>query len=256
MFTFKIDNKEVKAQKGETILQVASREGIRIPTLCNHPLLEPAGMCRLCTVELFDGRRTKLVTACNYPVWEGMEVKTNTDEVRQGRKLILELLMARCPGSKALIDIAAEYEVKSERFITGDSQCILCGMCVRVCKEKSVSALNLSGRSDAILVNTPFEELSSVCVGCGACEAVCPAEIITIVEDNDHREMLLEGKSFARIELTKCETCGRGFVPQPMFKQMKSRMKEDYVSLYLDHCAECTRKQLANEMVKSWDVWI
>ena len=73
MITFKINDKEVQGEEGQYILDVAKKAGIKIPTLCHHEALEPAGMCRLCTVELFDGRRTKFVTACNYPIWKGME---------------------------------------------------------------------------------------------------------------------------------------------------------------------------------------
>jgi len=86
MITFKINGKEVQGEEGEYILQVAERYGIDIPTLCYHKALEPAGACRLCTVELFDGRRTRFVTSCNYPIWEGMEVNTDTEAVHQGRK--------------------------------------------------------------------------------------------------------------------------------------------------------------------------
>jgi len=97
MITFTINGKEVQGEEGQYILDVAKKSGIEIPTLCHHEALEPAGMCRLCTVELFDGRKTKFVTACNYPIWEGMEVFTDTESVTEGRKLIVELLLARCP---------------------------------------------------------------------------------------------------------------------------------------------------------------
>ncbi len=71
MITFKMNGKTVQGEEGQYILQVAQKYGVEIPTLCHHKALEPAGMCRLCTVELFDGRRTRFVTACNYPIWEG-----------------------------------------------------------------------------------------------------------------------------------------------------------------------------------------
>ena len=97
MITFKLNGKTVQGEEGQYILQVAEKYGVDIPTLCHHKALEPAGMCRLCTVELFDGRRTRYVTACNYPIWEGMEINTDTEAVHQGRKLIVEMLLARCP---------------------------------------------------------------------------------------------------------------------------------------------------------------
>ena len=131
MITFKLNGKEVQGEEGEYILQVARKYGVDIPTLCYHEALEPAGMCRLCTVELFDGRKTRFVTACNYPIWEGMEVNTDTEAVHQGRKLIVELLLARCPDVQVIKDLAAQYDIKEPRFKKEDDDCILCGLCVK-----------------------------------------------------------------------------------------------------------------------------
>jgi len=174
MITFKINGKEVQAEKGEYLLQVARRYGIDIPTLCHHDALEPAGMCRLCTVELFDGRRTRYVTACNYPVWEGMEVFTDTEAVHQGRKLIVELLLARCPDVPVLLDLAKKYGISEPRFKKEGDDCILCGLCVRMCERMGNSAITLTGRGAKIAVDTPFHVQTDVCMGCGACVSVCP----------------------------------------------------------------------------------
>ena len=78
MITFKLNGNNVQGEEGQYIIQVAEKYGVEIPTLCHHKALAPAGMCRLCTVALFDGRRTRYVTACNYPIWECMEVNTET----------------------------------------------------------------------------------------------------------------------------------------------------------------------------------
>jgi len=174
MTTFKINGKEVQAEEGEYLLQVARRYGIDIPTLCHHDALEPAGMCRLCTVELFDGRRTRYVTACNYPVWEGMEVFTDTEAVHQGRKLIVELLLARCPDVPVLMDLAKKYGIAEPRFKKEGDDCILCGLCVRMCERMGNSAITLTGRGAKIAVDTPFHVQTDLCMGCGACVSVCP----------------------------------------------------------------------------------
>jgi heterodisulfide reductase subunit A len=89
MITFMLNGKEVQGESGDTILDVAKKVKVHIPTLCHHDALEPAGACRLCTVELYDGRRTKFVTSCNYPIWEGMDVKTETEAIVQHRKMIV-----------------------------------------------------------------------------------------------------------------------------------------------------------------------
>ena len=113
MVTFTLDGREVQAEEGLTILQVAEAHNIHIPTLCNHKALEPAGLCRICSVELFDGRRTRFVTACNYPVWTGMEVKTDTEEVTRHRKMLIELQLARCPNNDFVKELGEQYGVRS-----------------------------------------------------------------------------------------------------------------------------------------------
>ena len=92
-----IDGVQVQAEEGSTILEVAKFYGINIPTLCYHDELTPYGACRLCMVEVEDGRKTRLVASCIYPVREGIKVKTHSERVMKGRKLILELLLADAP---------------------------------------------------------------------------------------------------------------------------------------------------------------
>ena len=180
MITFKLNGKKVQGEEGDYILQIAEKYGVEIPTLCHHKALEPAGMCRLCTVELYDGRRTRFVTACNYPIWEGMEVKTDTETVHDGRKLIVELLLARCPDIPIIKKLADQYGIEEPRFTKEDETCILCGLCVRVCERMGNSAISLTGRGVDMKVDTPFHVQTDVCMGCGACASVCPTGHITI----------------------------------------------------------------------------
>ena len=186
MITFKLNGKEVQGEKGQYILQVAKKYGVEIPTLCHHEALEPAGMCRLCTVELFDGRRTRFVTACNYPIWEGMEVYTDTDQVHEGRKLIVELLLARCPEVPVLKSLAAKYGIEEPRFRKEGDDCILCGLCVRICERMGNSAIGLTGRGVDMKVDTPFNVQTDVCIACGACASVCPTGHIKLEDITRH----------------------------------------------------------------------
>lgn len=184
MVTFKLNGKTVQGEEGEYILQVAERNGVEIPTLCHHKALEPAGMCRICTVELFDGRRARYVTACNYPIWEGMEVRTDSEGVHQGRKLIVELLLARCPEVPLLQTLAQKYGIEKPRFQSEDDDCILCGLCVRMCERMGNSAISLTGRGVDMKVDTPFHMQTDVCLACGACAFVCPTGHITLEKIN------------------------------------------------------------------------
>jgi heterodisulfide reductase subunit A2 len=176
MITFKLDGKTVQGEEGQYILQVAQKYGIEIPTLCHHKALEPAGMCRLCTVELFDGRGSRYVTACNHPIREDMEVRTDSEAVHRGRKLIVELLLARCPEVPTLRKLAERYGIVEPRprFKKEGDDCILCGLCTRICQRMGNSAISLTGRGVDMKVDTPFHRQTEVCLACGACASVCP----------------------------------------------------------------------------------
>ena len=183
-----LDGKNIRALPDQTILEVVnSHPGIgNVPALCYHPAVKPYGACRLCTVEIEEGGRSRFVAACLYPVKEGLVVKTNTERVRKLRKGILELLLARCPNVEKIQDLANEYGVEKPRFALGDQECILCGLCVRACQEIiGRSAIGLVNRGIYREVAAPFYvyELSEECVGCGDCVYICPTGAIQFGPD-------------------------------------------------------------------------
>ena len=175
MINFTIDGVKVQAEEGSTVLEVAKFYGIKIPALCYHDELTPYGACRLCTVEVDDGKRTRLVASCLYPVKERIKVRTHTERLAKGRRLILELLLARCPNSKTLQDLACKMGLEQVRFKMENEDCILCGLCVRMCAEQMRSgAIGFAGRGQNREVITPFRMASDICRNCGACMYICP----------------------------------------------------------------------------------
>lgn len=170
-----INGTKVQAEEGYTILEVAKLYGFNIPTICYHDELTPYGACRLCMVEVDDGKRTRVVASCLYPVKEGIKVRTHTEKIVKQRKLLLELLLARCPNSKTLQDLASKMGVEQVRFKMENKDCILCGLCVRMCAEQMRGgAIGFVGRGQNREVVTPFHEASEVCRNCGACMYICP----------------------------------------------------------------------------------
>ena len=175
MVTFMLNGAEVQADPNWSLLEAIQFYGIDIPTLCHDEGLTPYGVCRLCVVEIGSEDRSKLVISCMHPVEEGLEVRTHSKRVLKTRKIILELLIARCPSSKKLQDMASKLELKEVRFEPLNDDCILCGLCVRMCEEQMVAkAIGFAGRGTDRYITTPFDMNSEECRKCGACMYICP----------------------------------------------------------------------------------
>lgn len=176
MITLTMNGLPLTVEEGTTLLEAARFLGFPIPTLCHLDGLTPYGACRLCVVEIGRGEKAKLVTACTYPAEEGLTVRTASSRVVRARKMILELLLATCPQSKIIQDLASAYEVRRQRFRQEHEDCILCGLCVRICEEQMMAkAIGFRGRGERRSVGTPFDARSEQCRLCGACMYVCPA---------------------------------------------------------------------------------
>ncbi|MCL0073451.1 2Fe-2S iron-sulfur cluster-binding protein [Dehalococcoidia bacterium] len=175
MVELTIDGMRIRALEGATVLEAAQEMGIVIPTLCHHPGLSPYGACRVCIVEVGKGDRRSLEASCTLPVEHGQVILTNSEKVRKQRKLIVELLIASCPNSKTLQDMAANMGINRIRFRIRDRGCILCGLCVRYCKEQMKSGgIGFTCRGTSRMVATAFEVTPEECRNCGGCEWICP----------------------------------------------------------------------------------
>jgi len=176
MIKLTLNGLPVSVEEGVTLLEAANFFGFPIPTLCHMEGLSPYGACRLCLVEIGEGPKAKLVTSCTYPVEEGLKVRTASVRVVKARKMILELLLASCPQSKTIQDLASAHQVRQQRFKQEHEECILCGLCVRMCKEQMMAgAIGFRGRGEHRTLGTPFDLKSETCRLCGGCIHVCPA---------------------------------------------------------------------------------
>jgi NADH dehydrogenase/NADH:ubiquinone oxidoreductase subunit G len=166
-----------------TLLEACREHGIHVPTLCHHPALEPYGGCRLCMVEISqDCRPSKLVAACVYPCQEGITVKTNSAMVIRSRQMTVELLMASAHNTPEISSLAEALGVKKIRFkMPEENACILCGRCVRACKEiVNINAISVIQRGISKKISTPFQIASSLCIGCGTCVLICSTGVFKL----------------------------------------------------------------------------
>jgi len=237
---FTMDGRSVPARAGETVLSVAKRHGIDIPSLCHHQSVTPYGACRLCLVEVFWGKRSKLVTSCIYMPFENDVIETNNERVRRARRLVLELLLARCPEVEIIRNLGRDYGIKECRFraetdTATAERCILCGLCVRVCDEVvGRQAISYANRGKERVITTPFADQAEECIGCGACVFVCPAGALHY-EDIDGERIMKELNT--RMPLFKCRACGQPFATEKQIAGVRERLNiEDELA---ETCPRC-----------------
>jgi bidirectional [NiFe] hydrogenase diaphorase subunit len=199
--SIRIDGEYVAAQQGQTILEVARASGKYIPTLCWLESLTSVGACRLCIVEVSGVNR--LLPACTTPVQDGMSVTTNSEKLKQNRRIALELLFSErnhvcavCVSNNhcelqamaqrlGVTDVRYPYayprmpvDLSHERFVLDHNRCILCTRCVRVCAQvEGAHVWDVSARGVHSMIvcdmNRPWGESKS-CTNCGKCVQVCP----------------------------------------------------------------------------------
>ncbi len=210
MINCKVNGIAVSVPKGSTILEAARTAGVEIPTLCYMKKLNEIGACRICVVEATGARG--LVTACVYPVAEGMEIRTNTPKVRAARKTTLELILSThdksclsCPRSTncELQTLCYEYGVDAKAFegfkptyaldfstphlVRNNNKCILCRRCVAACREQFVSVIGANNRGIDTCIGQAFDIslAETPCISCGQCTVVCPTAALTERDDTD-----------------------------------------------------------------------
>jgi iron-only hydrogenase group A len=214
LLNLEINGRKVTGRRDETILELLTRNGIRVPTLCTMPGFTPTGSCRMCVVEV-EGRND-LVPSCSQPVEEWMRIWTHTPRVNKARKTLVELLLANHPddcmycnrsGLCELQDLSDELLITDRKFMTRKkpaqidgscpsierdiSKCILCNRCVRVCDEIiGVSAIEIIGRGSNSAIGTGFNKglNEKACVKCGQCIMVCPTDALK--ETPSHQKII------------------------------------------------------------------
>ena len=174
-----IDGMSIEAPKGTSVLDAGLDFGICIPHLCRVPYVEDIGACRLCIVEHVVNGHSKITTSCTLHVKEGMVIRSNTEKIIKLRRNIAELLVAEAPNSRAVQDVAKRCGVRDVRYPFHNSNCILCGRCIRACPGNlGVKPLTFVGRGKDRRVEAPFNLKTELCNECGRCVDFCPMTVV------------------------------------------------------------------------------
>ncbi len=245
--TFTMDGKTLRAADGLSLLEAGRATGIAIPTLCHHEAVEPWGACRLCLVEVSraDWPEPRIVVSCMYPTAAGLSVRTDTERVRAARAQVLDLLLARCPDTPLIQRMAREYGIQETSYRRSESptDCVLCGLCTRVCERLGFSAISMTSRGIGREVAPPFKQPPADCVGCLACAAICPTGHIR--SETTDRQRTIWGKTFAML---RCSVCGRAHITVAQADAWAAR--SGVPRAYFEVCDACKRARLAETVAR------
>lgn len=285
MINVKINGIDVSVPKGSTILEAARKAGVEIPTLCFMKEKNEIGACRICVVEANEGRGFRIVTACVYPVSEGMEVLTNSEKIQKARRTTLELILSihekkclscvrstNCELQKLCRDYGVEesafdgfkphYEIdeSTPHLVRDNNKCILCRRCVAACKEQFVSVIGANDRGIDTNIGQAFNlSLSQVpCISCGQCTVVCPTGALTEKDDTDkiwealadpNKTVIVQTAPSVRVTLGECFNMPIGTNVEGKMVAALKRLGFNKV-FDTDFAADLTIVEEANELVE------
>lgn len=201
------------------LLEAIRGQGIDLPSLCYHPALTPAGACKLCTVELVSkGKPARLVLACCIRVKEGMEVRTDTERVREARVNAFYELLRYAPESHKIRDLAAQFGIE---LPPAPDECIRCRLCLRVCREVvGASALRVKKRNGSqYIIPNP----DNPCLGGGTCVNICPTGAIKMHDSGELRTIWIRDVIIGQVPLQRCEACGNLFATERFLEDVHSK---------------------------------
>lgn len=285
MINVKINGIDVSVPKGSTILEAARKAGVEIPTLCFMKEKNEIGACRICVVEANEGRGFRIVTACVYPVSEGMEVLTNSEKIQKARRTTLELILSthekkclscvrstNCELQKLCRDYGVEesafegfkphYEIDTTtpHLVRDNNKCILCRRCVAACKEQFVSVIGANDRGIDTNIGQAFNlSLSQVpCISCGQCTVVCPTGALTEKDDtakiwealaDPNKTVVVQTAPSVRVTLGECFNMPIGSNVEGKMVAALRRIGFDKV-FDTDFAADLTIVEEASELVE------
>lgn len=233
----RIDDQQIEAADGDTVLETARKNGIHIPTLCYHPALKPSGSCKLCAVEVENiGGRTLTLLSCVLKVKADMVIRTQGDAVRNARAKAFQRLLRMAPQARRLHDLAHRENITVPPAPDG---CIRCRLCIRVCKEivgqEALKMETRHGRAQVVPV-------ADRCIGCGTCANLCPTHVIQVVDEGQRRTIKINDRVIGVQPLERCEGCGKYYATEKQVHMVEQRTEpHPHVKQRHHYCPVCAK---------------
>ena len=242
-----INDKLYHVEKDTILLEICRSNDIYIPTLCYFPGEKPFAGCRLCLVEIREGDWYKLVASCEYPVRKTQHFYTDSQRVRNSRRISAELLLARVPSAKQLLEDIIKQPLKSifPAVKSENDKCLLCGLCYRACEKFGPAAISSTGRGALKMVNTPYSEANVDCVACGICASICPTNAIDLQENEASRRIWQQ-----RSDLITCPSCGKRHITIKTLQFLVEELGLPEEEMRL--CEDCRQTTLSKEIERSF----
>jgi len=233
-----IDGDTYEAPEGQTVLETLKKEGFRIPSLCYHPAIKPLGSCRVCAVEVSGRPSGKHITmlSCILKVKPGLEIRTDTEQVKEARTAAFRRLLQMAPQSERILSLAREFQIDTGPPADG---CIRCRLCIRVCREIVGPGALAMEKCGPLSIVVPVE---GRCIGCGTCANICPTGVIRVVDADNVRTISIRDEIIGRHPLERCEGCGRLYATQRFLDHLHKRSSQ-HPELKAEHhyCPTCVK---------------
>ncbi len=246
MIEILIDDRPVACEEGQTVLEVARKNGINIPHLCFHPALKPSGACRLCGVKVASpsGKQTVMLS-CILQAKKGMRVETGSPQVRAHLEKAFQRLFQMAPQAERIRRLAKKYNISPPPEPDG---CIRCRLCVRVCKEiVKARALKMEKTEDGSRV----VQGAGQCIGCGTCANLCPNGVIRVTDEESVRTVSVQGRTVGQLPLERCGACGRMYATVDFLNRV-DHISPDHPHTKDPHhlCPSCTKLMSSRALIE------
>jgi bidirectional [NiFe] hydrogenase diaphorase subunit len=233
-----INGQEYQVEEGKRLLVILREKGFRIPSICFHSALLPAAACKLCVVEIKEGKRpprTRL--SCAVKVQQNMEVTTESAMVHKLRNEAIGNLLKLAPNSEIIHKIGLEFGLSTGMKPDG---CIRCRLCVRACSDIiGANALTMVKRENIQYV-VPSE--TGTCIGCGTCSNICPTGAIRCEDHENVRTILIRDEVIGRNALVRCDICGSYYATTLFLDYVRQREgAHPYEKEPHHHCPTCAK---------------